>query len=348
MNKKGFTLIELIATIALISIIFVISFRVITNKIKNSQQSLYDVLISDIKKAAEKYMIDNNETDKYHLNTLCISISDLKDKGYLKKKEIKNPKTKQEMNGFVKVQYDENKKQYVYDYMDACTPNIVAPAIETILNNETVKVINDNAGLYETNDEYIYKGENPNNYIQLNTIKWRIISIDKTTNMMKIINLTDNPKQWPESGLIESLNDDYESGTTYESFKSMISPNTKWNTGKVEKLDSAISIKSVEKQGSEYHTIGLLTVGEYIDASLNKNCYLTNNCTSYLTTSKKYWLLNKVNDSKEWYVDNNQLKNITVPISSSQVDYHIYPVLYLKINASITGHGTEVDPYVLQ
>lgn len=343
MNKKGFTLVELLAVIILLAIIAVISFAVVTDRIKDSRQRLYNVLVHDLEKAGEDYMLDNSNIDKYHLNTLCVSIQQLQEKNYLTKDSIVNPMTKQDMQGYIKIQYDTTVNQYKYTYIDECTDKIVKPIVETVLENEQIKVSGTQDGLYETIDKYVFKGNNPNNYIKIGGNTWRIVDIDKTTNMAKIIDLKDNQQQWPTNGLLDYLNSDFDSGSTYENLKTITNENSKWNTGKIEKLDTAVSIKSVEKQSSEYNTVGLLTVGEYIEASTDKECYSSNDCSSYLTTGKKYWLLNKLDDNKEWYVDDDELKNITVPTTEM---YHIYPVVYLNVNTSVTGSGTETDPYI--
>lgn len=94
MNKKGFTLVELLAVIILLAIIAVISFAVVTDRIKDSRQRLYNVLVHDLEKAGEDYMLDNSNIDKYHLNTLCVSIQQLQEKNYLTKDSIVNPMTK--------------------------------------------------------------------------------------------------------------------------------------------------------------------------------------------------------------------------------------------------------------
>ena len=344
MNKKGFTLIELIAILTIIALVATITFGVVTKRIADSKQSLYDNLIKDLEKAGEKYMMEHNDVDKYHLNTLCLSISDLQNNNYIEKGVIKNPKTKQELTGYVKVTYNNQKNQYEFEFSESCTNNIVTPLIETILNNEEVKVTGTTAGLYETTDSYVFKGENPNNYISLNgsnTPEWRIISIDKNTNVAKVIKLADNPQDWPEDGINEYLNSDYESGSTYESFKDLIIPNAKWNVGKIDKLDTAVTIKSIEKQSNDYSTISLLSIGEYIDASVDKDCYSKNNCLSYLTTTKNYWLINKTSDDKQWFVTGRAM---TVLQPTNQI-FHFYPVLYLTPNASFEGEGTLTNPY---
>lgn len=59
MNNKGFTLIELIATIALLSIIAVISFVSISGVIKKSKVNDCENLVMNIKSAVKEYVSDN-------------------------------------------------------------------------------------------------------------------------------------------------------------------------------------------------------------------------------------------------------------------------------------------------
>ena len=350
-SNKGFTLIELIAVIVVIAIIAVISFQVITNRITSSKEKTYNIQINNIKSAAKKYMLENSTIDKYHLNTLCISIKTLQEKGYLEKGDIINPNTSEKFDSeknYVKIKYDLDKNQYDYSFTDICTYSIVTPASETIISDNDIKIVNKDAGLYETTDSYVFKGKNPNNYIEFNNTIWRIISIDKETMMIKIINLADNQKVISETGFIEELNNDFINGTTYnETNKEKINSNSKWNSGVINSLDSALTLKSAEKQSNSYNTISLLTVGEYIDASLDKNCYNTKNCDSYLSQNKNYWLLNKTSDNKNWYIaTNNQASSV---VASSDHLFHVYPCLNLKISNQISsGDGSSSNPYKLK
>lgn len=350
MKKNGFTLIELITVIVVIAIIAMISFQTVTKKINQSKEKAYNIQVNNIKDAAKKYMLENETNDKYHLNTMCITISMLQNKGYLENGKIKNPRTNENFDvdkNFVKVKYNLEKNQYEYDFTDTCTKEEVIPSSETIISNNDIKITNNLDGLYETTDSYVYRGINPNNFIEINNKLWRIVSIDKETMMMKIINLEDNQRQVTENGFIKDLNDDFETGTTYnENLKEKININSKWNQGVVNSLESSLTLKSIEKQSNIYNTIGLLTVGEYIDASLNKDCYTKNNCSSYLSTGKNYWLLNKTSDNKFWYItDENKISS---SIASSQL-YNIYPCLFLKLNTQIdSGSGSNSDPYKLK
>ena len=67
-NKKGFTLIELIASIALILVLFLVVFPGVTNMIQRSNKKHCETLIDELLTNAELYSIDNNikyDTDIY-------------------------------------------------------------------------------------------------------------------------------------------------------------------------------------------------------------------------------------------------------------------------------------------
>ena len=65
MNKKGFTLVELVATIALLGIIAIISFVSINGVINQSKVDNCKSLVGNIKSAAKEYVSDN----RYKLNS---------------------------------------------------------------------------------------------------------------------------------------------------------------------------------------------------------------------------------------------------------------------------------------
>lgn len=92
MNKKGFTLIELIATIAILAVIALISFVSITKVLEKSRVDNCNILVENIKTSAEEYVSDNrynstfvNKVDK-NGNKVTITAADLNLKG-----DIVNP-----------------------------------------------------------------------------------------------------------------------------------------------------------------------------------------------------------------------------------------------------------------
>ncbi len=112
--KKGFTLVELLAVIVVLSIILVISAPIVTNLITSSKQKAYDeqvnLIVSSAKNYSVKYSVEIN-TDPYY-----VSVDTLINKGFIDQDELINPKTKQKMDGCVKISYNSSFNDYDYIY----------------------------------------------------------------------------------------------------------------------------------------------------------------------------------------------------------------------------------------
>lgn len=96
MNKRGFTLVELLATIVLLSIISVISYVSISSVIKKNKVNNCRNLIKSIEGASREYVSDNrynftNRDDK------VVTAEDLFRGNYLKN-EIMDPFTNEKVN----------------------------------------------------------------------------------------------------------------------------------------------------------------------------------------------------------------------------------------------------------
>ena len=166
MKKNAFTLIELLAVIAILTIIMVISVPQLITSLKNKKtdalEKTKDLLIS----AARNYVID------YELKVpTSISIETLCKNDYLEC-PIKNPIDNSNLNGYVNV--DDNK---VYVYSDTRDYITIRDYIIDLYNDESLRTSN---GLKKDNtvDTNIrYYGSDPNNYVSFNNELWRIIGV---------------------------------------------------------------------------------------------------------------------------------------------------------------------------
>ena len=122
MKKNGFTLVELLAVIIIISLLVLIVLPNIFNSIENSNDNVDKLTKEMIYKAASLY-VSNNEKE-YPQNTgytYCLPLSILIDEEYLSEdlklsnKNIKNAKE-------VEITYN---KGYNYDLVDECVENKV-------------------------------------------------------------------------------------------------------------------------------------------------------------------------------------------------------------------------------
>lgn len=81
-NNKGFTLMELLAVIVILSIIGSITVYVVIGIINNAKEKGYMVTINEIEDSAKSYVIENNILGNN--NYACVTVQQLIDFGYLK------------------------------------------------------------------------------------------------------------------------------------------------------------------------------------------------------------------------------------------------------------------------
>lgn len=118
LNKKGFTLVELIATIVVLALVVSISAYAITNIINSAKEKNYELLIKNIKDASETYY----QECKYSNNSgiTCddtVTLQELVNYGYLKgngtkdnKMKIVNPKNNIDIGECsIAVKYEDGK-----------------------------------------------------------------------------------------------------------------------------------------------------------------------------------------------------------------------------------------------
>ena len=93
LNKKGYTLIELLAVILIIGLILVLSTYGIIKAVKSSKEKVTTLSEKSIKEAAETYATEKNDDSSYWLDItdkenkyFCITIEELMNKGLLDKK----------------------------------------------------------------------------------------------------------------------------------------------------------------------------------------------------------------------------------------------------------------------
>lgn len=113
--KKGFTLVELLVVIVILSLIAVVVYPTIAKIINDSKENTYNTQVNLIVKAAKEWgaehpnKLPSKETD----DGLKVCISSLVSEGYIND-TVKNPNTSQEMNGYVEITLVGNKYEYVY------------------------------------------------------------------------------------------------------------------------------------------------------------------------------------------------------------------------------------------
>ncbi len=222
---------------------------------------------------------------------------------------------------------------------------------------------------YETG-RCVYKGVDPNNYLEIDNTLWRILAIesDGTLKIMKNDSVANmhwdtgvgawGYNDWSRPAVVNSyLNNDYY-GSLSDDFKAIIE-NHVWNTGAVTHANNDLVNQIEEEKSITWRgNVGLISVSDYIKAnsnfnqcgnfSLNNSNYETCRQTNFLIRPQRFWTITAY--------DNIILNLSSVVyriseaggISAESAGYStsdIFPAMYLNSNIKLYGKGTEIIPY---
>ena len=116
-KNKGFTLIEILAVVIIIGLIFILVIHKITNSLKNKKNDIDVTTTNLVLSAAKLYVQDNSSKfDKIDGNISCVPISMLVKKGYLDSK-IKNVTDDRDITNTKSVKITYNNK-FNYELVD--------------------------------------------------------------------------------------------------------------------------------------------------------------------------------------------------------------------------------------
>lgn len=302
-------------------------------------------------------------------------------------------------------------------------PNSVLASQTRAKDYLTKQLVTKGDGLYEDQYDrgrYIYRGINPNNYIEFNNELWRIISVEKdetikiikTTNIDNQVfdetnhrdkgsqgkggtlcqNSTDGCNVWSSTAnmigspnefingeykgtvLLDSnlniyLNNSYYSNLSVEAQKQIVSHkfsigSATWEEGNVDEI-----IQKEQTNENKYiwnGKVGLMTFTDVLKADLNATtCTIIDPGLSYdpdrlscgidnfLNINNSYIITPKYNsDMQVQYIFSGETGEFNDRPSSQNpnkgIIVGIYPVVYLNRDLSITGSGTENDPFKIK
>ena len=109
--RKGFTLVELLAVIIILGFVGSIAVVSVNLSLKKSKETLSKTQLKKVEEAAEVYYLKEGMST----NVTCVSIDTLIDKGYIELSSVVDPKTKEELDGSVKIEYVANHYTYKYE-----------------------------------------------------------------------------------------------------------------------------------------------------------------------------------------------------------------------------------------
>ncbi len=318
-------------------------------------------------------------------NTSKITLSTLMSNNYIGKiVAVEDRKTK--CSGYVEITKLSNEKNdYRYTPYLNCgeyysTKTIGNYIIDKETENGTFTRTAD-AGLYQSGEDYIFRGENPNNFIMLDQHLYRILKIEGSGSLQlistsktgssyvwdnrynidrKSIDNSDGINNFLKSRLHDTLvslynNTNSQAGEIYfsDTEKSYIIPH-EYCIGKRSLNDSNIYSGTECKETVELE-VGLISLNEYARVSVDANCkgiydrscanynYLN---TLYKKTSYVYTTLTASADNTYQYY---RVYNNKVDLAKTNSSKQLYPVIYIN-NKTIysSGTGTATDPYIIR
>ena len=328
----------------------------------------YDQIEKIMTSAAENYFADYpNKLPQTESERVDIDVDILASGEYMKPM-IEYTGENLSCTGFVSVQ--TNGDDYLYiPRLDCGEEYITQPLYEAITKN----VVDSGYGLYETRDGYVFRGEDVNNYLQLDLALWRIVDINND-NQIRLVLANDMSLAVPwddrynneigynigintysTSRLREAMEDLYESN---DELDAVLNDKDRSKTisydlcvGK-RNLNETSTDNSVEcKEVLEGQKMGLLTASDYMTASLDPNCktVVDKSCQNYnyLAGNDKWWLVTAVNGGSD-EVYGVQSNGVCENVNAST---YMYPRPVIMIDGNLlykSGKGTLNKPYKIK
>lgn len=323
-------------------------------KTKKSYTNAEKKLVS----AAEEYFEKQDLLPKKEGETAKVSSDVLVSNNYIKK--LDELVDDNNCSGYVIVQKNNEK----YNYM----PYLVCSKYQTniFFRDIASKVVTEDDGVYSVNNEYVYRGENVNNYMSFAGRTWRIIKITED-GYLKLIseNKEENDYIWDNRYNIDT--DSYDGINNYEKSrlrdemhkiydnKEIISDSAKQHivarpicVGKRKYYDLSLSVTTECDSKLEGEYIDLISPTDIPNASIDKNCtgIRSESCTNYNYFNgffEESWSIIGVEGttSEMYYTTGGSMST-----SIGDYDRSVQLIVYVNANEKIrSGDGSKKSPY---
>ena len=342
--------------------IFIIVLLVIFANSKNDKVKGYSGVESRMVSAAKKYFEKEAVMLPIDDNLSSVSIETLIENNYLTPiSEMISDGSN--CSGYVSVY--KSSDEYVYFPYLNCGTNYESKRLSS-------KVVEDNIvssgdGLYKYGNEYIFRGEYPNNFVKFDGKSWRVVKINSDGSLKLLYNEKKVEKKvWDDrynsskggyvgindfrvSRIFSYLKDSYDNDTYVSKNNKNLLIKGKWCIGKL--AQDNVDFNSINVCSDVYDDlyIGLLNVKEILIPSISDKCINLYDieCTNYnyFFNINVGWTLNSSSE-KSYQVYNSN--GGTISLKNASLSNNIRPVV--NVNSNILydgGSGTESDPYII-
>ena len=304
------------------------------------------------------YSANSNLLPKNNYNSTSVSLATLISTGYI------SSKTDMTCPAYVTVVNINGT--YEYSPTIACDGKGIKSS--TLVSKIAANRVTSGSGLYYKDGEYIYRGENPNNYVKFAESLWRIIGLDENNNIKMIysdLNLEYQP--WDDrynkdtqsqKGINEYLGNEksrikeyLDNFFTFDTDKFTPIRISKLTTHRacVGKLDLDKKIVNSCSKTLDNQMFSAITVKDYVNASLDQNCSINNTitCQNYNFLNLPGWTANAYsgNTYSAYYIDADE----GIQISDTYTNKAVRPIKKIKKDVLyVSGTGEKLDPFMIR
>jgi hypothetical protein len=358
MSSKQKLLVKIIIAFFIICILLVIAVGLFKNR-KLSYTEIEEKLIS----SAKKYYEDNeNLLPEQDGGSVSVDSMTLIEQNYMKEFS-KYKKAADTCSG--KVTVTNNNSHYLYIPTLTCQEYQTTSLYEKILSDQ--EIVEDGDGLYAIGEDYVYRGEYPNNYVVFANKTWRILRLtsSKEIRLIQVDSYQETPwdNRYNVNANYSAGISDYEISRIKDKIDSIYAGETDFSdVDKSYIVSKQLCIGSRNKKETtndgtiecsklteNAYPLGMLQVNEYVVASIDQNCKLQTDasCTNYNYLTKlesNFWTITPSNEN------NYEVYYIYGMISSSVASEFKPLRIVLNIDGTInykSGDGTVENPYVI-
>ena len=363
---------ENIIKIVVFIIIFIIAmvvFIAIFSGREGMNSKSYQGMEQQMVNSTKKYLNKNNNLYPKENEVSKITLDTLENFKYIKTLhalEDENVKC----NGYVEIIY--KNKGYVYVPYLKCGKYYETKTLANYIKDNEI-IVTSGDGLYQVGDKFVYRGENPNNYVGIGNRLYRIIDIEE--NELKLISVKklEDYIVWDDRYNVEKQNNyginDYTKSRLKEYLEKLLTNTNENNSNyfsnsELEKMvphdvcigkrslsngtiDTSIDCQTVDPN----QKVSLISVSDYARASIDPNCrtIFDNSCVNYnyfSTISSNFRTITATSDNTyQVFTISDGVAELTRSSSAFS------PAIVIYINALSlykSGNGTLETPYTIR
>ena len=364
MKKKLMRMMLIVVGILVVLLIIILIFSLVTGGNKT-----YEEIEEELKNAAiEYYDVQSGLLPQEEGETVTVRASTLADADLMK--PLSELREGESCSGRVEVTKVGDNIVYT-PYLD-CGDNYTTKELYKAVLEQGI--VTSGNGLYDLNGEKVYRGDEVNNYVQLDNAVFRIVKVTSDNKLLLILNELDSnmstyyDDRYNQDRLSNSGFNDYRISRIYQYLDDLYNNKQDYSLlsnsdkGKLtpfnlcvgkRSLTETINNNSIEcSDVLENQMIGLLTVSDYMNASLDTNCRATTDksCQNYnylKLSGTDWWLLtgSSLNSYEVYSVRSSGYLYETNASSYKKVR----PTIMLNSNVMIkSGNGSESNPFILK